>query len=117
MSVYVEFQTIHSFFNDPFVVGMEWDFPFLPRIGETVNPWIWIKAKEIKMSDLENYLTEEGKKNLEKNSGDLEDWLYEVGLDGKHVKNIAYYRNVSHMPKIGNGDYYIVIYLGDPNEK
>ncbi len=118
MGTYIKFHIMHPFFREPLVAGMEWNFPFLPRVGESINPWVWIEAKDVRMSNLEDILTEEGKKSLKKEKYRVEDWLYEVGInDNDYVKSISYYRNSDENKKLGEYDFYLNIYLGDPKRR
>lgn len=97
MSVPVYFNLDHSFFKEPLRVSVNWTFPFLPRVGETVSPWIWIEEKEISREKIEKLLSSEGidSLNAEDFSGEntLNDWLYEVGIQCDTVYSISYFKN------------------------
>ena len=91
--VRILFHIDSRFFTEPFTVWVDWDFPFLPRVGEYVNAWLWIKSKYIKLSNVKEILTTEGEKDLEKFDGELSDWLYEVCIeDGYEVSDVSYYK-------------------------
>ena len=113
MSVPVYFNLDHSFFRNPLRVRVNWTFPFLPRVGETVSPWIWIEEKEIPRKVIEELLTGEGEESLntEDFSGEntLNDWLYEVGIRCDTVYSISYYKNDQVEPP----EIYIEMYLND----
>lgn len=55
MSVHIKFNLDHDFFKEPLSVTVEWKFPFLPRIGEAVNAWIWIEEAQISPEKIETY--------------------------------------------------------------
>ncbi|GAE86358.1 hypothetical protein [Bacteroides reticulotermitis] len=113
MSVPVYFNLDHSFFKEPLRVSVNWTFPFLPRVGETVSPWIWIEEKEISREKIEKLLSSEGidSLNAEDFSGEntLNDWLYEVGIQCDTVYSISYFKN----DKVDPYEIYIQMYLND----
>lgn len=84
MSIHIKFNLIHPYFREPLRVGVEWGFPFLPRIGESVNAWIWIEEEQISREKVEKLLTKEGKESLAEydfsKETSLNNWLYEVGV-------------------------------------
>lgn len=83
----------HSYFLDTLDVWMKWEFPFLPRIGESVSPWIWIEQNTFEIEKLKENLSEEGQKSLNDWEGELTDWLYEVGITADVVSNLVYFQN------------------------
>lgn len=95
MSVHINFNLDHPYFREPLQVMVEWKFPFLPRIGESVNAWIWIEEAEISNEKIESLLTTEGEESrnadIHKNYS-LNDWLYEVGIECRTVYGISYYK-------------------------
>jgi hypothetical protein len=83
---------------EPLSVIVEWKFPFLPRIGEAVNAWIWIEETQISPEKIESILTTEGKKSRDAQihrNFTLNDWLYEVGMECDKVYDISYYKEKS----------------------
>lgn len=109
MSVHINFNLDHPNFREPLRVGVEWKFPFIPRIGESVNAWIWIEERQIDSEEIENLLTAEGEKRRNSYSDlSLNDWLYEVGIECNTVYGISYYKDKSE-----SGDIYIEMYLND----
>lgn len=82
----------HHYFCEPLEVWMTWDFPFLPRIGESVSPWLWIEQHVFEVDKVKKNLTEAGQKSLDNWSGDLTSWLYEMGISADVIYNLAYYR-------------------------
>lgn len=113
MSVAVYFNLDHPFFREPLRVRVNWAFPFLPRVGEKVSPWIWIEEKEIPREVIEELLSGEGKESLntEDFSGEntLNDWLYEVGIQCNAVYSISYFKYDEGEPH----EIYIEMYLND----
>lgn len=111
MSVLVYFNLDHPYFQEPLRVRVEWKFSFLPRVGESVNAWIWIEEAEISNEEIENLLTTEGEKNrnaeYNKNCS-LNDWLYEVGIECSKVYGISYYKKKSEPH-----DIYVEMWLND----
>lgn len=55
MSVHVKFSIEHPYFHDWLEVDVCWNFPFLSRVGEFVNAWIWIEAGAFDHADAEKY--------------------------------------------------------------
>ena len=112
MSVHINFNLDHPYFLEPLQVGVEWKFPFLPRVGESVNAWIWIEETQISRERIEKLLSAEGKESLESEdfSGQntLNDWLYEVGIQCDTVFSISYYKKDSEPHEI-----YVEMYLND----
>ncbi len=104
MNIRIEFHLIHSFFRDPFVVKVDWNFPFLPRTGEYINPWIWIEENHIKESAIKPLLTEEALNNLKEERYTLNDWLYEVGIECNEIESVSYYKDDA-------GELYVKIFL------
>ena len=92
---------------------VNWTFPFLPRIGEAVNAWIWIEENEIPREVIEKLLSDEGEKSLnaEDFSGEntLNDWLYEVGIQCSTIYDIAYYKYAGEEPH----EIYIEMFLNE----
>jgi len=92
--VSILFHIDSRFFTEPFSVWVDWDFPFLPRVGEYVNAWLWIKSKHINLSEVKEILTIEGEEDLKKYDGELTDWLYDVCIeDGYDVSDVSYYKD------------------------
>lgn len=112
MSVRVNLTLIHDYFRDSLVVrDVEWTCPFLPRVGEAVNPWIWIEAKEIKLVDVKNSYPKKGKKHLKKEkltkTFTINDWLYEVSIGCDRVFDVSFYKNDKIIP----AEIYVNLYL------
>lgn len=111
MSVHVNFNLEHPYFTEPLRVRFEWKFPFLPRVGEYVNAWIWIEEAQVSNEKIESILMEEGRKSRNseryKNFA-LNDWLYEVGMECDRVYLISY-DNERSDPR----DIYVSLYLND----
>ena len=111
MSVHVNFNLIHPFFKDALRVTVEWDFPFLPRVGESVSPRIWIEESKIKRKEIEYLLSEKGKVNLKAQNFSkdfaFDDWLYEVGIECDTVFGISYYKDSNVVP----AEIYVGMYL------
>lgn len=83
----------HSYFLDTLDVWMKWEFPFLPRIGETVSPWLWIEQNTFEIEKIKEMLSEEGRKSFDEWNGELTSWLYEVGIMADVVSNVVYFRS------------------------
>ncbi len=111
MSVYINFNMVHPYFGEPLQVRVNWKFPFLPRVGESISAWIWIEERQISDEEIENLLTSEGEKSrnaeIHKNFS-LNDWLYEVGMDCEIIYSISYYKEDSEPQNI-----YVEMYLND----
>jgi hypothetical protein len=111
MSVHINFNLDHPYFREPLRVRVEWKFPFLPRVGELVNAWIWIEEAEISNEKIESLLTAEGEdsRNAEiHKTFSLNAWLYEVGMECNKVYSISYYKEDS-----APHDIYVEMYLND----
>lgn len=113
MSIYINLNLDHPFFREPLRVGIKWAFPFLPRIGESINPWIWIEGKEIKLADIKLLLSAEGEYSLNAETltetFTLNDWLYEVGIDCDCICGISYYKN----DKVTPHEIYVNMFLNE----
>ena len=76
-----------------FTFSFQWDFPFLPRIGENISPWVWMK--HLDLSKVEKLLTDKGKQNYKsfmqysKKCG-FKDWLYDAACETDYVSSITY---------------------------
>lgn len=95
MSIHINFNLDHPYFREPLQVKVEWKCPFLPRIGESVNAWIWIEETEISKEKVESLLTAEGEKSYNSEiykNYTLDDWLYEVGMECHVIYDMAYYK-------------------------
>lgn len=112
MSVHINFNLDHPYFREPLQVWVKWKFPFLPRVGESVNAWIWIEEAQISSDKIESLLSTEGEESrnaeIHKNLS-LNDWLYEVGMECNTVYSISYYKNDKTEPN----EIYIQMYLND----
>jgi len=102
--VKILFHIDSKYFQDCFRVWVDWKYPFLPRLGDYVNGWIWIESEHIELSQLESLLTDEGKQSLKKFKGEITDWLYEV--ESGHVNDVSFI-------KTHKGDHQIHIYLSE----
>lgn len=100
MKTNIQFSVEHSFFRDLIQSWVEWECPFLPRIGEHVNGWIWIDEKETNRDAIAPFLTAEGEESLRCWDGLLSDWLYEVSMETGNVKSVYYFRDVADPDKI-----------------
>lgn len=115
MSVHVKFSIEHPYFQDWLEVDVCWNFPFLPRVGEFVNAWIWIEAGKFDYADAEKILSSEGLKSLHSEyyrDYALSDWLYEVGMECSRVCRVSYYREKNNPADV----YAIVCLKGGPNK-
>jgi hypothetical protein len=95
MSVRINFNLVHPCFHEPLCVPVDWDFPFLPRVGESVGGWVWIRQGHWEQSEVEKELSEEGKKSWEEHRSDtfgFDDWLYEVSMECDIVCSVTYHR-------------------------
>lgn len=54
MGAHIKFSMEHRYFRDWLEVDVDWNYPFLPRVGEFVNAWIWIEAGKFSRADIEN---------------------------------------------------------------
>ncbi len=94
MSVRINFHFVCDYFRDDDVrIPVEWTFPFLPRVGESVGGWVWIQQGEWKQEEIESRLTREGQKRWEEyreGGGRFEDWLYEVATECGKICSIGY---------------------------
>lgn len=111
MSVHINFNLDHPYFSEPLQVRVEWKFPFLPRVGELVNAWIWIEEAVINNKRIERLLTTEGENSYNTEIHDtstLNDWLYELGMECNKVYSISYYKERSEPHNI-----YIQMFLND----
>jgi hypothetical protein len=75
---------------------VDWTFPFLPRVGESVGGWVWIQQGNWKQSEIEKELSEEGRESWEgdraRNAG-FDDWLYEMSCECNMVYSVYYSRS------------------------
>ncbi len=95
MSVCIYFNFVHPFFREPLRVPVDWSFPFLPRIGESIGGWIWIQQGNWEQEKIEKELSDEGKKSWDSHRArdfGFEDWLYEVSMECGTVFSILYFR-------------------------
>ena len=95
MSVRIDFNLVHPFFREPLYVPVDWTFPFLPRVGESVGGWIWIQQGNWKQSEIEKNLSEEGNESWESHRArqfGFDAWLYEVSMECNTSFNIDYSR-------------------------
>ena len=84
MGAHIKFSLEHQYFKEWFEVDVDWNYPFLPRIGEFVNAWIWIEARKFDRADIGEILSPGGLKSLNSEryqDYSVEDWLYEVGME------------------------------------
>lgn len=82
----------HRYFLEPLVVWMKWEFPFLPRIGESVSPWLWIEQNTFEEDRIYEKMSEEGRKSWNDWDGELTDWLYDLGISADVISDLAYFR-------------------------
>lgn len=111
MSIHINFNLDHPFFREPLQVKVKWTFPFLPRVGESVNAWIWIEEAQISNKEIERLLTAEGEKSYKAeihHKFTLNDWLYELGMECNKVYSISYYKEQSDPYNI-----YVEMFLND----
>jgi hypothetical protein len=106
----IRFNIINEFFIlDCLIVWVDWKFPFLPRIGDSVGAWIWIESEQFDLSKVEEKLTPEGISDLKFRGGDIESWLYDVGCESGFVSLVSFSKEY-------NDDEIVVdIYLGKEN--
>ena len=64
MGAHIKFSMEHRYFRDWLEVDVDWNYPFLPRVGEFVNAWIWIEAGKFSRADIEKILNPDGQENL-----------------------------------------------------
>lgn len=94
MSVRINFNFVHPWFHEPLCVPVDWDFPFLPRVGESVGGWIWIRQGIWEQREVEKELSEEGKENWEGQRSEkfgFDDWLYEMSMECDTVYSVHYH--------------------------
>lgn len=111
MSIDIIFNLDHPHFREPLRVRVEWKSLFLPRIGEAVNAWIWIEETGISNEEIDRLLSAEGKKCYNEESQrnfDLNNWLYELGMECSVVYSISYHKEKSE-PR----DVYVEMFLND----
>lgn len=82
----------HHYFREPLEVWIRWELPFLPRIGESVSPWFWIEQDPFTIEQIKAQLSNEGRKSWDDWDGELNDWLYEMGISADVIYNLSYYR-------------------------
>jgi len=95
MKARINFYLVHPWFHEPLRIPVDWNFPFLPRVGESVGGWVWIKQGKWKQSEVEKELSEEGKQNWESQRSEkfgFDDWLYEMSMECNTVYSIYYHR-------------------------
>lgn len=95
MGAHIKFSMEHRYFRDWLEVDVDWNYPFLPRVGEFVNAWIWIEAGKFSRADIEKILNPDGQENLNSEfyrDYTLDDWLYEIGMECNKVYGVSYYR-------------------------
>ena len=95
MGAHIKFSMEHRYFRDWLEVDVDWNYPFLPRVGEFVNAWIWIEAGTFSSADIEKILNPDGQENLNSEfyrDYTLDDWLYEIGMECNKVYGVSYYR-------------------------
>jgi len=90
-SVDIKFYIENPCFRELFV-WVKWDFPFLPRVGESVNPWILIK--NLDLSKTKEKITKTGEESFNSfkqfGNDDFEGWLYDVCCESDCVSSITY---------------------------
>jgi len=92
-SIFVKFVITSRYFFYPAEVLVKWDFPYIPRVGETVSGWVWIESKHIKLENLYINLSADGQDFFEKSGLDFVNWLYEVSIECDIVSSIDYVRD------------------------
>ena len=93
----IQFCVDNPYFCSPFHVWVDWKFPFLPRVGDDVTSWIWIKSEYCDLRKAKKELTSEGKEKLKKHkierNGDFESFLYLYGCEhSKCVSSVSFCR-------------------------
>ena len=94
MGAHIKFSLEHRYFKEWFEVDVDWNYPFLPRIGEFVNAWIRIEACKFDRAVIGEILSPEGLKSLNSERYQdyaVEEWLYEVGMECSTVYSVSYY--------------------------
>ena len=90
-SVDIKFYIENPCFRELFV-WVKWDFPFLPRVGENISPWLWIK--HVDLLNVKEKLTSKGiesfNRDKEFRNNDFESWLYDVACESDCVASITY---------------------------
>ena len=92
MAVNVQFCIEHHYFCDALYVWMKWEFPFLPRIGESVSPWFWIEEGTYDPDKIKSMFTSEGLASWDAWQGDFKSWLYEMGISVDTIANLSYFK-------------------------
>jgi hypothetical protein len=116
MSVRIYFNFVHPWFHEPLRVPLDWSFPFLPRIGESVHGWIWIKQGEWEQSQVEKELSVEGKKSWESHRAKkfgFDDWLYEMSMECSTIFEISYF----HHPDWPSGEIRMEMWLNEDGKQ
>jgi len=89
--VHIKFCIENPYFAEVYV-WVKWDFPFLPRVGESISPWLWIK--HVDLSKVKEKLTSKGDESFNRykefGSDDFESWLYDVACESDCVAGISY---------------------------
>lgn len=106
MSIQINVNFEHPYFTEVLRFQLKWDFPFLPRVGENLNPRIWIEGDVLDRSYIETQLTKEGEESLKAYKHSLEDWLYEAGMGNGRIFDISYRKK-----KDNPYDIYVEIYI------
>jgi hypothetical protein len=89
----IQFCIEHPLFLSPFHVWVEWLFPFLPRVGETVDSWLWIESKYMYMENCKKILTKEGDIAFNSSGDDFKDWLATIANEANYVYQVSYFVN------------------------
>jgi hypothetical protein len=92
-SVFVCFSLDSRYFSEPVDVFAKWEYPYLPRVGETVSGWLWIESEHINLSRLYENLSPEGLQYFKQSNLDFVNWLYELSMECDYVRSIGYWQN------------------------
>ena len=87
-NIHLEIHILNTFFSDALIVSTIWKFPFLPRVGESVYPAVWIN--DFDFIDLDKILTSEGKSVLSNSGCSPEAWLHDICIESSRVRYITY---------------------------
>jgi len=97
-NILFEIHILNPVFRDALIVSTIWKFPFLPRVGESVYPAVWIN--DFDLSILDKILTSDGKVNLSNSGYSPKDWLHDICVESSRVRFLTYNIDKQNKPII-----------------
>ena len=72
-------------------IWVDWSFPHIPRVGEFINPLIWLESPNCNLAKLIDCLHPEDKENV--GNSDFKSWLFDYAIGYNYVASVMYSRN------------------------